>query len=251
MTRTSHAKDWETGIELSNHLLGKINRLQVHHILPKAVLYKFGYNKTQVNSIANFTFLTQETNLAVTDRLSEEYFPYYEKKQPGAIESHWIPMDKELWKPEKYLDFLEARRVLLAKSANQLLDGLYAGTEPSPENLDSVIEKQIPIIPGHIEDELEDEIINECNGWMIKHDLPEGEYMYELVDPKSGESLAMLDLAWPKGVQEEFSQPVALIIGEDSTVIEIASKVGYRCFTSSDDFKRYISSEIMVSNNIV
>jgi len=81
MTRVQHARDWETGIEISNHLLGKLSRLQVHHIFPRSVLYEAGYSKAQVNAIANFTFLTQETNLAVSDRIPEEYFEYYENKQ--------------------------------------------------------------------------------------------------------------------------------------------------------------------------
>ena len=32
MTRVGKAKDWETGNELSMHLLGKLSRLEVHHV---------------------------------------------------------------------------------------------------------------------------------------------------------------------------------------------------------------------------
>jgi hypothetical protein len=249
MTRAQHARDWETGIELTNHLLGKFNRLQVHHIFPKALLYKYGYNRAQVNSIANFTFLTQETNLAVSARMPEEYIPFYEKKQPDSIQSHWIPMDPNLWKPENYLVFLEARRVLLAESANQFLDGLLAGAVPAPGPMVSVLEYQLPLIPGHIEDEMEEGDLNECNGWMVQHDLPAGEFMCELVDSTTGGSLAYLDLAWPEGVQEKYSQPVAILINEAQETLEIANKAGYRCFTTADEFKQYIRREIIGSNN--
>ncbi len=42
LTRVCHAQDWETGVDLSNRLLGKHNHLQVHHIFPKALLYQHG-----------------------------------------------------------------------------------------------------------------------------------------------------------------------------------------------------------------
>ena len=81
----------------------------------------------EVNAIANFTFLTQETNLEVSDRDPSEYLEEYIQKQPGAVESHWIPMDRELWKVENYLKFLDARRELLAQAANSFLDSLIGG----------------------------------------------------------------------------------------------------------------------------
>jgi hypothetical protein len=250
MTRVQHARDWETGIELSNHLLGKLNRLQVHHIFPKGVLYKYGYNRAQVNAIANFTFLTQETNLAVSDRMPEEYFAFYEKKQPGTIKSHWIPMDKELWKPENYLKFLEARRILLAESANQFLDSLVAGEVPAPGVEESVFDKKIHLIPGHIDSDSEEAELNECNGWMVQHYLPAGESMYELVNQVNGESLAFLDLAWPEGVQEKYSKPVAILLNEEEGTLELANKAGYQCYSSVEEFKQYIETEILGVQNV-
>jgi hypothetical protein len=83
-------------VELSGHLLGKLSRLQIHHIFPKALLYKHGYSRAEVNAIANFTFLTQETNLLVSDRDPADYLDEFIGKNPGAIESHWIPMDQDL-----------------------------------------------------------------------------------------------------------------------------------------------------------
>lgn len=246
MTRVQHARDFGTGIELSNHLLGKFSRLQVHHIFPKALLYAHGYTRPKVNAIANFTFLTQETNLAVTDRNPEEYFPYYEGKNPGSIKSHWIPMDSNLWKPENYLDFLEARRCLLAESANEFLDGLNAGSAPAPDLAGSVFERQLPLIPGHIDSEMEEGDLNACNDWMVQHNFPAGEYMFELVEPTTSESLAYLDLAWPEGVQKNFSQPVTILIDEDQGTHEIANKAGFRCFTSVEEFKLYIQKEIII-----
>ena len=86
-----------------------------------------------MNAIANFTFLTKETNLKVSNRDPEEYFAHYEEKHPGTLASHWIPIDPKLWKYENYHDFLAARRELLAKAANEFLDGLHTGNIPESE----------------------------------------------------------------------------------------------------------------------
>ena len=116
LTRVCSARDWDTGLELKRALLGSFSQLHVHHIFPKSRLYECGQSRPEVNALANFTFLTQETNLLVSNRLPEEYFPEFLARQPGAVESHWIPMDERLWKMENYLEFLEARRELLAKA---------------------------------------------------------------------------------------------------------------------------------------
>jgi len=55
----------------------------------------------------------------------------------------------------------------------------------------------------------------------------------------------VFDLAWPSGIQEELSQPVAVLINEGSEVVAIASQAGYRCFLSAAEFKRYVEREIL------
>jgi hypothetical protein len=107
LTRSAHAKDWATGDELSSHLLGRMSALEVHHIFPKAMLYRNGASKKEANALANFTFLTKDTNLLVRDRDPSEYLEEYAQKNPGAIESHWIPMDRDLWKPQTILPSLK------------------------------------------------------------------------------------------------------------------------------------------------
>ena len=41
---------------------------------------------------------------------------------PARLEAQAIPLDRALWKPERYADFLAARRALLADAINALLD---------------------------------------------------------------------------------------------------------------------------------
>jgi hypothetical protein len=145
LTRVCKARDWESGVDLSRNLLGHLQTLQVHHIFPKKVLYKNQYDRPEVNGIANFTFLTQSANLWILDREPEEYFPEVERRNPGALESHWIPMDKNLWKPKNYLDFLTARRQLLANTGNQFLDTLLKGAIPEEKPAPSILDKEAPV----------------------------------------------------------------------------------------------------------
>jgi hypothetical protein len=116
LTRMGEARDWGTGLPLKANMLGKMRRLEVHHIFPKAQLYQYRqrYKRAEVNALANFCFLTKDTNLVISDRFPEEYFPEIEANHPGALASQWISHDPALWKIENFRDFLEARKALLA-----------------------------------------------------------------------------------------------------------------------------------------
>ena len=110
LTRMGEAKDWGTGLPLKADMLGRMHRLEMHHIFPKSRLYDAGYGRAQVNAVANFCFLTKDTNLAINNRLPEIYFEEVEEAHRGALASQWIPMDRALWRVERYPDFLEARK---------------------------------------------------------------------------------------------------------------------------------------------
>ena len=88
MTRVCHARDWDTGVELSAGLLGRHTGLHVHHIFPKALLYKSGYERPDVKVIANFTFLTEETNIRLSDPNPAEYLAKFAVKDQTALKSH-------------------------------------------------------------------------------------------------------------------------------------------------------------------
>ena len=127
LTRMGGARDWGSGLPLRADLLGKMNRLEVHHIFPKAQLYKRGYKRPEVNALANFCFLTKDSNLQISDQLPEKYFPEIEAKHPGALASQWIPTDPSLWRMENYFGFLQARRELLAAETNRRMEGMLHG----------------------------------------------------------------------------------------------------------------------------
>ena len=234
LTRVNHAKDFGTGIELTHSLLGKNSTLEVHHIFPKDVLYKAGKTKAIVNSLANYAFLTKETNLEILNKKPEEYMPYYEQKQPGALESNWIPIDPELWKVENYELFLQRRRELLAKSANNFLQSLYDGDVPS-----AIIETFTDRLAPNVLDEDEENQIAEIAHWMEENGLNSGERNYVIYD--NGEEV-ILDIAWPDGVQTGLSKPLALLLNESEDVYSAANRCGYTYLTDIQDFKDYVKA---------
>lgn len=248
LTRVGEARDWGTGLPLKATMLGQGSRLEVHHIYPKSQLYRRSHSKTAVNSVANFCLLTKDTNLAISNRLPEEYFPEIEARHAGALASQWIPMDRDLWRVENYQQFIEARMTLLADETNRRLKYLLhederwlrATVAAQPSDLAAPVS-----VVGGISSDDEDAELEKLNEWVVERGLHMGTVSYELADEATGEQSAVLDLAWPAGVQAELSHPVAVLLNEGEEAIALASSAGYRCFTSPDAFKNYIEREVL------
>ncbi len=244
LTRMGEARDWGTGLPLKSGLLGKMSQLEVHHIFPKAQLYKRDYRRPEVNALANFCFLTKDTNLVITDRLPEEYFPKVEAAHPGSLASQWIPTDPALWKAENFREFLEARKTLLAAELNRRMEELLHGDTRWLAG--PMVAVPAPVaVDGGITSEEEESQLEALNDWVESQGLPRGVLAYDFADADTGEQKAVLDLAWPNGVQEELSQPVAVLLNESANTIGIASQSGYRCFTNGREFRRYVNREIL------
>lgn len=244
LTRMGESRDWGTGIPLKSNLLGKMSRLEVHHIFPKAQLYKRHYKRPEVNALANFCFLTKDTNLDISDRLPEEYFPEVEKAHPGALASQWIPTDPALWKMENFRVFLEARKVLLAAELNRRMEELLHGDTRWLAGATPAIPVTAPIGSG-ITSEEEEQQLEAINDWVEEQGLPRGVLAFDFADAATGDQKAIFDLAWPNGIQEELSQPVAVLLNESNETLAIASQAGFRFFTRIEDFRRYVENEIL------
>lgn len=244
LTRMAGAKDWGTGIELKASLLGKMNKLEVHHIFPKAQLYKLKYRRPEVNALANFCFQTKDTNLKISDRLPEEYFPAFDAHHPGTLASQWIPKDPELWKLKNYRDFLESRKVLLAKQANQLMESLLHGDTQWLQQ-SAPLSFPPPDASAGITSEAEEQEIEKLNDWMDAQRLPRGISSFDFSDEATGTQQAVFDLAWPNGIQEELSIPVAVLLNESAETLALASAAGFRCFTSVASFQNYVQKEVL------
>jgi hypothetical protein len=244
LTRMGESRDWGTGIPLKSNLLGKMSRLEVHHIFPKSQLYKRKFKRPEVNALANFCFLTKDTNLDISNRLPEEYFPEVEKAHPGALASQWIPTDLALWKIENFRAFLEARKALLAAELNRRMEELLHGDTRWLAGPTAAVPVVTEASRGVTSEEEEDQL-EAVNDWMEAQGLPRGTLAYDFADAATGVQKAVFDLAWPNGIQEELSQPVAVLLNESSETIGIASQAGYRCFTGIEEFRRYVDSEIL------
>ena len=243
LTRMGDARDWGSGLPLKASLLGKTNRLEMHHIFPKGQLYRRDYERPDVNALANFCFLTRDTNLSISDRRPEEYFAEVEKNHPGALASQWIPLDRALWKIERYFDFLEARRALLASEANKRFEELLHGDVrwlAGPTATSAT-----PAAIGGIISEAEELEIETLNDWVEKQGLPRGQVSFDHADPETGASKAILDLAWPDGLQPGLTGPVAVLLNEPAEVLAAANAAGFRCFTAAADFRTHVESEIL------
>lgn len=127
LAKYNKATDWATGGAISA-TLGAQNRIQSHHIFPKAYLGRNGYDtasalhKQRINEIANRAYITRDSNFDITDRAPEEYIPEIKDKYSNALTQQYIPDEPELWKVENYERFLEVRRQKLTDAINQFIN---------------------------------------------------------------------------------------------------------------------------------
>lgn len=238
LTRVDGARDFGSGLELRAELLGKLTSLQVHHIFPKALLRKHEYDRGDINALANFCFLTQATNIAIGMRDPAEYLPEVAAKHPGVLESQWIPTDPELWRVERYQDFLTARRELLAASAQRFLSSLL-NSEGADDN--AALERL----------QVADEIVDDPRAEQVQAliaELAERGFATpivdaEIADPLSGVQLAVAEAFWPDGLQTGIGAPVVLELDADDADLPRLEELGYQVFTSVDALLGYIDKE--------
>jgi hypothetical protein len=238
LTRVDGARDFGSGLELRAELLGKLTSLQVHHIFPKALLRKHGFDRNDINALANFCFLTQDTNIKIGMRDPAEYLPEVQAKHPGVLESQWIPTDPELWRVERYADFLAARRELLAASAQSFLESLRNPEAPH----DDVILERLQVADDEIDDPRAEQV-QALIGELSRRGYAEPEVDAEIPDPDTGAVLAVAEAFWPKGLQEELGDPVVLELDPDDADLPRLEELKIRVFTSVDALLRFVDSE--------
>ena len=134
---------------------------------------------------------------------------------------------------------------MLAAAANRMLDRFLGGSIDSSIEIMDIVGRDAAKVPGGVASEDEEKLLQTCNAWVIRCGLPAGEMNYELSDAESGEALAVIDLAWPDGLQSGLSDPVALLIDEDADIERIVNGAGYRSFTSLSAFQHYVALEVL------
>jgi hypothetical protein len=233
LTRTQGARDFGTGIPLSASLLGHNSSLEIHHVFPKAQLYKRGHSMGQVNAVANYCFLTKQTNGAIIGAEDPAtYMPKVERAQPGALASQWVPNDTSLWDLDRYPEFLEARRQLLATAANRFLAHLESGApaQPLPAAAPVTVEQEV------------DERVTELVDWLVGEGYGRPRVGVEVADDESGAVLCTAEAFWPWGFQEGIGLPAVLELDEPNSTAALEAR-GYLVFTSVDSVRSYIERQ--------
>ena len=125
VARARDARDWFTGMRIYDKVLGTSTGSERHHVFSPALLKKAGFesgnDRKLINELANRAFLIQKASREVRSTPPDKYLPGVEDNHPGALQAQSVPMDSELWEPENYLDFLAARRRLLAAAMNDFI----------------------------------------------------------------------------------------------------------------------------------
>jgi len=242
LTRVGSAQDLLTGITLQKQLLGNLSSLQVHHIFPKKVLKDAGFRRGEINAVANFCFLTQESNLIISKREPKDYFKQVIKEAgEEALASQWIPLDKKLWEIDSYREFLEARRELLANASNNFLESLLTGQADelslprlnAPEDEDSK-ERKAEI----------DQLIADLAEFGVV--APQTDV--EIFHPDTQELLTIAEAYWPEGLQPGMGEPVLLELDKRDVDEEKMEDLDMKVFYSIRRLKRYVAAQAKISS---
>jgi hypothetical protein len=87
-------------------------------------LQEYGYEKAEINEIANMAFISGRANRSLSNTLPVAYFPnIIAERSIRALTAQCIPANERVWKIDAYREFLEQRREMLAEAVNSLLTG--------------------------------------------------------------------------------------------------------------------------------
>jgi hypothetical protein len=117
------AQDWWSKLALSVKHAGAQDRLQFHHIFPKAYLRKCDpeIRGSAVDDIANLAFISGKTNRSISEKAPSDYLAALAKESPKQLERQEVPLDADLYVFDKYSEFLVMRRALIAQRLNAFL----------------------------------------------------------------------------------------------------------------------------------
>ena len=139
VARARDARDWFTGIRIYDPAVGRSEGEERHLIFSRNLMKAAGFkDQERTRAVANRAFLGQKPPQQYRNASPEEYLPEVQENQPGALKAQSVPMDRELWKPERFLDFLAARRRLLAEAMNEFIASWIPEIEPGAVDEDGV-----------------------------------------------------------------------------------------------------------------
>ena len=127
VARARGARDWFTGLQIYDPAVGKSLGNERHHIFPRSLLKRKGMtDSVRINALGNRAVLGKKPSLEDRRSSPADYLPRVDE---DALRDQSVPLAPELWAPEQFLDFLSARRRLLAKAMNEFIDSWVPETE--------------------------------------------------------------------------------------------------------------------------
>ena len=118
-----------TGLGLRQNM-GPKYALEKDHIFPYSALRDNGYpveNRFKyalAQEITNRAILTRTENRTKSDTAAFDYLSGVQEKFRDALRLQCIPEDTNLWHMERFEDFIEERRIILAEELNRFLSGI-------------------------------------------------------------------------------------------------------------------------------
>lgn len=115
------AVDWETGLAISAKHAGKADKIEYHHIFPKAYLKKArpDLDPSAADDLSNLAFIGSKTNGKISARAPKEYRKDFEEARLAAQLVDFADGRDE---GHNFEQFLTVRRAAIAKKLNDFLD---------------------------------------------------------------------------------------------------------------------------------
>ena len=122
--RDAGAHDWQSNLRISVNHSGSADKLQFHHIFPRAHLKKVAphIKQGQIDDIANLAFIGGSTNRTISAKDPAAYIPALIADGRAAdLRNQDVPTEETLLETDHYEDFLTARRLLIVDRLNFFL----------------------------------------------------------------------------------------------------------------------------------
>lgn len=167
LARYARSEDWFNGVQI-----GGGQPLELHHIFPKAVLkerYDLRADSRIVDQVANLAFLSQKANARISSKEPAEYLPTIDARR---LQSQYVPLDPALWTLDRFDEFVQQRRQMLAQGINELLLSLSdEPVTPPPPDLQRLA-AQIEGLEHRLRDLVADRLIAARGEAALEHCVP-------------------------------------------------------------------------------
>lgn len=116
------AKDWFKGIKIRRESFSEDQSIEYHHIFPKKHLNAMNVDRYKRDEMANIAFLGQRANRRILASKPEDYLADIAATDEDRLAAQFVPLNRELWKLDRFDDFLVERQRALADAMNAVLN---------------------------------------------------------------------------------------------------------------------------------